>query len=226
MLWARRRRGWRVPMGSTTISCRILVFAKAPVPGQVKTRLAPTLGKCGAAQLHRKLVERTLDTASTAALGAIELCCAPDASHAYFAACAKRHGLSLHTQGEGDLGVRMARALERPLALGAPALLIGCDCPVLTPAYLHEAATALACGADAVFGPAEDGGYVLIGLARAPRAQLFEAISWGTDTVMQDTRARLRQLGWCWRELAPLWDVDRPEDLLRLRQLRDGFVHD
>lgn len=206
-------------MGGAIISCRILVFAKAPVPGRVKTRLVPALGESGAAQLHRQLVERTLDTASAAGLGAIDLCCAPDTNDPFFAACAKKYGLSLSAQGEGDLGVRMSRALKATLAAGTPGLLVGCDCPALTPAYLREAATALAGASEAVFGPAEDGGYVLVGLARMPPAQLFEDISWGTASVMQETRARLTQIGWHWRELATLWDVDRTEDLLRLRQL-------
>jgi rSAM/selenodomain-associated transferase 1 len=219
MPWARRPRVWRVPMGGAIISCRILVFAKAPVPGWVKTRLVPALGEAGAAQLYRQLVERTLDTALSAGLGAIELWCAPDTNDPYFAACAKRYGVRLRAQGQGDLGGRMARALKRTLATGTPGLLIGCDCPVLAPAYLREAAAALAGGSDAVFGPAEDGGYVLVGLARMPPAQLFEDISWGTALVMQETRARLGRLGWRWRELATLWDVDRPEDFLRLRQL-------
>ena len=218
---ARRRRGWRALTGGAAISCRVMVFAKAPTPGRVKTRLVPVLGETGAAALHRQLVERTLDTASTAGLGAIELCCAPDTNDKYFAACAKRYGLSLRAQGEGDLGMRMARALKRALASGAPGLLIGCDCPVLTSAYLREAAAVLVGGADAVFGPAEDGGYVLVGLARMPPAQLFENISWGTASVMLQTRARLEHFRWQWRELAPVWDVDRPEDLLRLRQLQE-----
>ncbi len=110
-------------------------------------------------------------------------------------------------------------ALESALAAGSPGLLIGCDCPVLTPAYLREAAAALAEGNDVVFGPAEDGGYVLIGAARSP-LQLFEDIAWGTSTVMQATRARLARGNWRWRELGLLWDLDRPEDLLRWRQLR------
>ena len=115
----------------------------------------------------------------------------------------------------------MSRALKRAVASGTPGLLIGCDCPVLTPDYLREAAAALASGSDAVFVPAEDGGYVLVGLGRMPPAQLFENISWGTASVMQETRARLEQVGWHWRELATLWDVDRPEDLLRLRELQN-----
>lgn len=215
MLWAQRRRDWRAPMGDASISCRILVFAKAPVAGRVKSRLVPALGEAGAAQLQRHLIERTLDTALTANLGVVELWCAPDPDEPFFAACATRPGLCLRAQGDGDLGVRMSRAL----ATGAPGLLIGSDCPAFSPGYLREAARALDEGSDAVFGPAEDGGYVLIGLAHSPPAQLFEGIAWGTPSVMRETRARLVRLGWRWRELATLWDVDRPEDLPRMRQL-------
>jgi len=193
-----------------------MIFAKAPTPGRVKTRLAPVLGEAAAAALHRQLAERTLCTARAAGLGPVELWCAPGTNDAFFAECAKQHGVSLRAQGTGDLGLRMARALEFALAEGSPGLLIGSDCPALTPEYLREAALALVNGDDAVIGPAEDGGYVLIGLARGPAAQLFEDIAWGSATVMQETRKRLAHLDWRWRELATLWDVDRPEDLLRL----------
>ncbi len=201
-----------------------MVFAKAPMPGRVKSRLIPALGERAAAELHRQLVERTLCTALAAGLGPVELWCAPGTDDAFFAACARQYGVSLRAQGVGDLGMRMARALEQALSGGSPGLLVGSDCPVLTAEYLGEAAVGLAGGNDAVFGPAEDGGYVLIGLARKPSAQLFEGIAWGTATVMQETRARLARLNWRWRELATLWDVDRPEDLLRLRQLRGECI--
>lgn len=197
-----------------------MVFAKAPTPGRVKTRLVPTLGEAGAAQLQRQLVERTLRTALAAELGPVELWCAQGTNDAFFADCAKQYGVSLRAQGKGDLGIRMARALAHALAVGSPGLLIGSDCPALTAEYLREAAASLAGGNDAVFGPAEDGGYVLIGLARSPSPRLFDGIVWGGTTVMQETRARLARLNWRWRELATLWDVDRPQDLERLRQLR------
>jgi uncharacterized protein len=192
----------------------------------VKTRLVPVLGERAAAELHRQLAERTLFTALAAGLGPVELWCAPGTDDAFFAACARQYGVSLRAQGEGDLGARMARSLERALIGGSPGLLVGSDCPVLTAEYLREAAAALVNGNEAVFGPAEDGGYVLIGLARKPSAQLFEDIDWGTSTVMQETRARLERLNWRWRELATLWDVDRPDDLLRLRQLRGEGIRD
>jgi rSAM/selenodomain-associated transferase 1 len=223
---ARRRRGWRAATGCAAISCRLMVFAKAPTPGRVKTRLIPALGEQAAAELQRQLTERALVTTLAAGLGPVELWCAPGTDDAFFADCARQYGVDLRAQGEGDLGMRMARALTLALKEGSPGLLVGSDCPVLSAEYLREAAAALAGANDAVFGPAEDGGYVLIGLAREPSAQLFENIAWGTATVMQDTRARLSRLGWRWRELATLWDVDRPEDLRRLRQLRGECIED
>ena len=195
-----------------------MVFAKAPTPGSVKTRLIPALGANGAAQLQQQMIKRTLRTALAAGLGKTELWCAPDAGDPFFEACAQSYAIELRAQGEGDLGVRMARALASALAQGSPGLLVGCDCPALTADYLREADAALARGQDAVFGPAEDGGYMLIGLARAPLPQLFADIPWGSAGVMRETRARLVASGFSWREMDSLWDVDRPEDLARLRR--------
>lgn len=195
----------------------VLVFARAPVAGAAKTRLIPALGARGAARLHRSLVLRALATARQAALGPVILCCAPDTQHRFFRALARR-GLRCMAQADGDLGVRMRRAFEA--MLGAPTLLIGSDCPALTPLHLRQAADALSDGRDAVFLPAEDGGYVLIGLAAAAPAALFEAMPWGEEAVMARTRERLRDLGWAWSEPATLWDVDRPADLVRLGTTR------
>jgi glycosyltransferase A (GT-A) superfamily protein (DUF2064 family) len=100
-------------------------------------------------------------------------------------------------------------------------LLIGTDCPALTTQTLHDAAVALAPNQDAVFVPAEDGGYVLVGLHRPERC-LFENMPWGGSEVMAQTRVRLRASGLRWRELAPLWDVDRPEDLPRLDRFQSN----
>ena len=191
---------------------RVIVFAKAPVPGSAKTRLIPALGAAGAARFHARLVERALGTARAASLGPVELCCAPNRSHPFFAECAARFGVDLTDQGAGDLGERMHRAL----AAGLPAVLIGADCPAITPDYLRQAADALSAGQDVALGPAEDGGYVLIAANRI-RPDAFARIGWGGPDVMEAQRARLREAGWRWSELAPLWDVDRPEDLKRIR---------
>jgi len=128
---------------------RVIVFAKAPVPGSAKTRLIPALGAAGAARFHARLVERALGTACAASLGPVELCCAPNRSHPFFAECAARFGVALTDQGAGDLGERMHRAL----AAGLPAVLIGADCPAMTPDYLRQAADALSAGQDVALGP-------------------------------------------------------------------------
>ncbi len=191
----------------------IAVFAKAPVPGEVKTRLVPLLGKESAAELHSTLVRRALATARAAALGPVALWCMPDTGHPFFRTCAESFDVALEAQKGGHLGERMARALESMLRRG-PALVIGSDCPALTPDDLQAAARSLATH-DAVLQPAEDGGYVLVGLSREVPG-LFEGIRWGESHVMRDTRAKLRAARATWRELPARWDVDRPEDYQRL----------
>ncbi len=196
------------------MSATIIVFAKAPVPGAVKTRLIPALGAAGAARFAERLVRQAIDTAQAALPGAVELCCAPDATHPFFRGI---EGVTLAEQGAGDLGARMHRALERALRGAGAALLIGADCPALSGDHLHAAADALRGDSDVVLGPAEDGGYVLIG-ARRVVPELFQEITWGGARVLDQQRDRLRALGWRWSELPPLWDVDRPEDLERVRR--------
>jgi uncharacterized protein len=191
----------------------IAVLAKAPLPGLAKTRLIPALGADGAAMLAARLIERAIATAQTAALGPVTLWCAPDESHPVFAAMPQKYGVALARQPDGDLGARMH---EAAVAANRPALVIGSDCPALTAAHLREAADALR-DHDAVLIPAEDGGYVLIGL-RQPCEALFSGMQWSVASVMAETRRRLRSLGLSWRELAPLWDIDTPENLARLQR--------
>ena len=193
----------------------LIVFARAPEPGRVKTRLAPLLGERGAARLHALMVEKTLRTAQAAGFEGLYLYCAPGTEGEFFKKMQTRFGVRLLTQGRGDLGDRMFRALRRH----SRAILIGSDCPALRPSDLRAAASALRAGADAVLAPAEDGGYVLIGLQRVSW-RLFEGIPWGGPQVLAQTRRRLEALRWRWRELRTLWDVDRPEDVARLRRSR------
>jgi rSAM/selenodomain-associated transferase 1 len=197
-----------------TAPSRVAVFARAPVAGTVKTRLIPALGATGAAALHRTLVLRALEAAVDSGVGPVELWCAPDASDAFFRDCAARFGISLAVQGGGDLGERMRRAFDALQARSNRAVLIGSDIPAMTAEYLRAADAALAGGGEAVIGPAEDGGYVLIGLSRAA-PELFRDIEWGAPGVAQETRARIARLGLRHVELPMLWDLDRPEDLSR-----------
>ncbi len=193
----------------------VIVFAKAPRPGEVKTRLIPLLGAEGAAALHARLVKHTLDTIRAVSLKPVELHCAPGTDDPFFTYCLGHYDVVLRAQIGADLGARMQAAFVRTLSRHARVLLIGSDCPALTARHLRQADRALHDGANAVFVPCEDGGYALIGLRRVD-ARLFDDIVWGGDGVMAETRARLRQLGWNWRELETLWDVDRPEDYARL----------
>jgi rSAM/selenodomain-associated transferase 1 len=202
-------------MPRTSPDSQVLVFAKAPEPGKVKTRLIARLGAEGAAALHARLVERTLAVARKAAIGPVTLWCAPDAADPFLLACAGRYGAALEVQAPGDLGTRMAGAFEHALAAAPAAIMVGTDCPALIAAHLQLARDALAQGEDAVFAPAEDGGYVLVGLARFD-ARVFDGIPWSTGQVMEATRRRLRGMEWRWRELETLWDVDRPADYERL----------
>lgn len=199
----------------------VLIFARAPVAGSVKTRLIPLLGEHGAAALYRNLVGRALTMARESGVGPVELWCTPDTDDVFFAACRDRFHVTLHRQPEGDLGSRMLNAFGNALTRSRHVLLAGSDCPSLTAADLRAAAGALRDGSDAVFCPAQDGGYVLVGLSQAMPA-LFDAMTWGTPTVMEETRQRLHNLGWRWHELPVHWDVDRPQDYQRL--VREGFL--
>ena len=204
-----------MPSGKTEACANIgvAILAKAPLAGFAKTRLIPHLGAEGAAGLQRWLLQRTVKTALSAGLGPVTLWCAPDTLHPDFALCHTFGPLTLRRQPDGDLGERMLTAFAETTT-PAGTLVIGTDCPALTPALLHQAAKALAVN-DAAVVPAEDGGYVLIGMRQAaPR--IFDAVDWSTGRVMAQTRERLVEIGWRWQEFAPLWDVDRGADLDRL----------
>jgi rSAM/selenodomain-associated transferase 1 len=198
---------------------RLLVFAKAPVPGRVKTRLIPPLGPRGAAAVQRRLVRAALAAALAGSPWPLELHVPPPLGHPFFAACRRDLGLRLAAQRGPDLGARMAHALGAALGEVDAAVLMGSDCPALTPADVAEAAAALEAGYDAVLGPALDGGYYLIGLRR-PQPRLFRGMPWGGPRVLALTRARLRASGLAWHELPPRADLDRPADLHLLRLLQ------
>lgn len=199
----------------TTPDVSLIVFAKAPLPGRAKTRLVPLLGAQRAARLQARLIERTVALAMRANFRRVELHCAPGVRHPLFRRLAGRHGIALVPQRGADLGARMQCAFEHALRRARAVILIGTDCPALAPADLRAAQRTLLGGYSAVVAPAEDGGYVLIGLRRVS-GRLFSGVEWGSSSVMQQTRERLLHLGWRWRELRELWDVDRPQDHARM----------
>lgn len=198
-----------------SLSVSLHLLARAPVPGRVKTRLIPALGEEGASDLQRLLVERALALpAQDFSQRFLWLDGGPDES---LERLATHNGWTLVEQPPGDLGERMRRIAVLGLAESEAVVLIGNDCPALDGDYLAAACEELA-ASEAVLGPAEDGGYVLLGLRRVdPR--LFEAMPWGTDQILALTRERLLALGWRHALLPVLWDVDRPQDLPRLAGL-------
>lgn len=198
------------------MSVRIIIIAKEPKPGLAKTRLIPALGPQGSAALADRLLQHSLTQALAAELGPVELCVTPDPKAPYWQRWADNRRIRLTGQASGDLGQRMAAAAARGLEQGTPVLLIGTDCPRLDAAQLQTMARALN-RHDACLCPVADGGYALLGLRRfAP--ELFREMPWSTDQVAALTRQRLRRLGWCWQESAPLWDLDQPQDLALLHQ--------
>jgi hypothetical protein len=198
----------------------IAVFAKAPRAGEVKTRLAAGIGAAEAAAVHARLVHHALETATAAAPGRVELWCAPDIDDPFFAGCAARWQVPLHAQQGADLGARMSAAFAHAYAQRHPLVIIGADCPALGVDDLREAMGLLGTH-DAVVAPAEDGGYVLIGLAH-PAPVLFQHIAWSSPDVMLVTRERARQARLDLAEMRTFWDVDRPEDYERLE--REGLL--
>ena len=185
---------------------RIVIFAKAPVPGEVKTRLIPVLGAEGAAALAQRMLHDTCREALQARVGRVELCLSGTVEPF-------PEGVELSDQGQGDLGDRLARAAARAIRCGEAVMLTGTDCPALDAARLQRASSELE-GHDAVMHPTFDGGYALLGLRRY-HPSIFEDIEWSTSGVADDTIARISALGWSLHIGETLLDIDEPEDLER-----------
>ncbi len=194
---------------------RLVIFAKAPQPGTVKTRLISALGADGAAALAHAMLDHTLRQALSARLEAVELCMSPAPGDAAWRGVTLPADVVCTAQGGGDLGERMDRAMQRALALRqGPVLLIGTDCPALSSDHLREAARQLA-EHDTALVPVADGGYVLIGL-QAPCPDVFADMPWSTPAVAAETLRRLATLGLRVWQGAMLHDIDEPADLVHL----------
>ncbi len=207
------------PRPATATAC-ISVLAKAPVPGMAKTRLIPALGTNGAARAQRQFIGQTLHAAQQAKLGRVALWCAPCPQHRRFRALQKHFDITCLAQPEGDLGERMKRCAEYHFsqANALPLLIIGTDCPILSPGRLQEAARSLI-DHDACLIPAEDGGYVLLGLKKM-NEKVFSNIEWSTPRVLAQTLERLSESGASVAILPTLWDIDEPQDWQRWQAMK------
>ena len=191
--------------------CLFIQFAREPVVGAVKTRMNPHLSPEQACQLHCELVLWTCRNLLAAGQGAVELCVAGETDHPLFQRCRESGVAAVTRQHGANLGERMYEALVEGLSRYSSVVLVGSDCPGIDGAYLAGALQGLQ-EAPLVFGPANDGGYVLVGASRVV-PEIFAGISWGSDRVYGQTVAALQGLGLPWRELPFLADIDRPEDL-------------
>lgn len=198
----------------------LLVFAKVPEPGRVKTRLAGELGAEGAADLYRRMGRMVVDRVRAGPWRTVVCFDPPGGRREVLDWLGGDGDLECRPQEEGDLGARMEEAFAGAFAAApggageGPVVIVGTDAPGVEEGLVLEAFRALERrgGPDLVLGPATDGGYYLLGL-RGPAARLFREIPWSTDRVLDLTLERARDMGLGWELLRPLSDVDRPEDL-------------
>jgi uncharacterized protein len=191
----------------------LIIFSRYPEVGKTKTRMIPALGASGAANLQRQMTEHTINIARQLQLSrsiSIEI---------HFAGGSQKlmqdwlgKDLNYYPQITGDLGAKMQAAFDRALSIDRQKVItIGTDCPDINLAILQKAFDLLE-NCDLVLGPAEDGGYYLIGLT-ASIPQIFKAIAWGTSEVLAQTQRIAKNLNLNTAYLTTLRDVDRPEDL-------------
>jgi len=195
----------------------ILVFCKAPIAGQVKTRLMPQLSAEQAVNVHELLTEQILSLLTNDPLCHVQLWCSPDTQHSFFAHCTQNYAVSLHPQQGEDLGERMYHAICKALETSNKVLLIGCDCPSLTIEDIEIAINALDNDC-VVFSPAEDGGYVMVAMTK-PHPELFLDLSWGHEKVLENSLQRAGNNDLTIVKTKLQWDVDDINDLIRFRNL-------
>jgi len=201
----------------------LIIFAKTPILGTVKTRLIEKLGPQGSVDLHKQLTIHCIEMAVRSSRYSINLWCTPTPEHAFFEAFTSKYSLGLRQQEGANLGERMAFAIKETLESNDIAIIIGSDCPMLTHRDLELIIMKLENGYEAAIIPAEDGGYVLLGL-RTFSPTLFKEIEWGGNNVFKKTKAHLLTLGWKWYQHETFWDVDRPNDLEWLNAFDNKFL--
>jgi hypothetical protein len=195
--------------------CAILVFSKAPVVGQVNTRLVPYITAEQAASLHEELTHDRLRMCTSTGLCDVQLWCSPVTDHPFFSDCRQRYGVRLYTQTGNDLGERISAALQKMLGPYKKIIIIGTDAPALEIDTIEAVVNELE-HRDIVLVPAEDGGYVLLAASKHHQDLLVD-VPWGTESVLANTVRNIGRLGLSYSLLGECWDVDRPEDLERYK---------
>jgi rSAM/selenodomain-associated transferase 1 len=199
----------------------LMIFARAPLAGEVNTRLIPDIGVAAATALQRELIEVCMEKYGDAAQFDVQLWCSPDIHHEVFQDCARQHEVSLHQQQGRDLGARMSHAFSTAFTDYDRAALIGTDAPALDAETVSRALDALDTN-DVVSVPAEDGGYVLIAM-RQHYDKVFLSVPWGGSHVLRKTRGNIVAQALRYQELETCWDIDRLEDYQRYRNMKNLF---
>jgi len=199
------------------IKSALLVFTRAPVSGQTKTRLIPLLGAQGAAEFHQTVLQSTLAEANASDFATVEIWCATENDHPFLKQCGLDYACAVKIQQGNDLGEKMYHAIETTLAENSFVVVIGSDCPAITTDILNQSCRHISNGKDAVLGPAIDGGYYLIGLKK-PNPEIFQDIVWGEANVAERTRQNFAHLDLDYIELEELPDIDTPDDYQRYQQ--------
>jgi len=196
---------------------QLIIFIKAPEPGFCKTRLIPFLSAEAASEFYKTLVETCFNNIQSVNDTDISIYTYPDITHPFIKQLSQQHSTTCHLQSGETLGDRMFNALDTSLQTYERSVLIGTDCPVLDKSYLDQAFKALD-QHDMVLGPADDGGYVLIGATKID-CHLFNNINWGTETVLQQSLNNANKTKYKTHLLATLWDVDTPDDYIKYQNL-------
>ena len=186
----------------------IQIFCKAPVLGKVKTRLIHKLGARAALDLYQQMFERLIAELSATRFNT-ELWISPDKAHVFF----DPYTVPRFQQAGTNLGVRIKAALSNGLTRHESVILVGTDLPLINRSYIELAVNAFR-DHDVIIGPAEDGGYGLVGVKGEP-PDIFSDIDWGTERVLSQTCAKLNSHGLKFGLLPLIWDVDLPADLPR-----------
>ena len=193
----------------------LVIFAKAPIPGKVKTRLIPALGIEGACQLYEEMAHNIIVKLAESKICQVNVYSHLDMTHQFFKDLEIRNALKIYSQQGNNLGERMFQAIKSTLINFSKVIVIGADCPEYSADYLENAIHALD-RKDVVIGPATDGGYVLIGMKTA-EPHVFARISWGGNTVLDNTVERIVESSLSYELLSPLHDIDVPADLKHLQ---------
>lgn len=197
-------------------SC-VQVFAKSPIPGKIKTRLQPALSADDCAKLSATMIRHSVRVACELEDTDVQLWCFPNTSQPFFETLAEEFPIELIAQQGSNIGERMNFALQRGLEWHRSVQLIGSDCPFYCAEYLLEGFRILETDRQLVLGPAEDGGYLLIGCNWEIPSNIFDNITWGTDSVFRETVDKMNARGITPKLLPKMSDIDRPEDLLLFR---------